>query len=151
VSTPSGAPRFANYGDWLIWRSTGIAGDFRMQVCINIIASEGTRDSWLLKLTADDINRILARYKEHVNYWNIAIEAIHRELQAFANALGPGHSFSEIAPIFDSLPAKRIPTLVVYTYAQVRKELLSPPGPGSGVGAWSPCPFTQDEIGRIRS
>lgn len=151
MSTPLGTPRFRNYGDWLIRRSTGTVGDFRMQVCIGIITNEGTRDHWLHRLTTDDINRILARYKEHVNYWNIAIAAIHRELQAFANALGSGHTFTEIATLFDSLPPKRIPTQVVFSYGQVKKEVLSPFDPGSSSGTWIPSPFTQDEISRIES
>lgn len=146
---PAG-PRFRHLGDWLIWRSTGIAGDFRMPVCINIIASEGARSGWLSQLTNDDITRILARYKEHVNYWNINIEVIRGELRAFANAL-QYHSYEEIATIFDSLQPMRIPPEQIFGHAQIKKEIFSPFGPGSSAGQWTPAVFSPQELLELHS
>ena len=99
--------QFRTLGDWLIYRSTSIFRDFQMPLCANIIAIEGLPNGWLLALTDDDIARILARYKEHVNYWNVSIETIRRELQIFATATN--RNYYEIAARFDSLEPKRIP------------------------------------------
>ncbi|MBI2126055.1 MAG: hypothetical protein HYY67_01770 [Thaumarchaeota archaeon] len=107
MSTTYGTPRFRNLGDWLIWRSEGILGDFRMPACMAIISNEGVRDGWIYRLTDDDITRILARYKEHVNFWNIAIEIIRSELNVFANAIHK--DYYTIASKFDNLQPKRIP------------------------------------------
>jgi len=80
-----------------------------MRDCIQIIRTEGTRDGWLSQITTDDIARILARYKEHVRYWNIGIETIQAELNAFTQALDMSHNYFEIATLFDISPVKRIP------------------------------------------
>jgi hypothetical protein len=97
--------RFRNYGDWLIWRATGVLGDFRMPICTSIIATEALRDRWLFDLTEDELERIIARYKEHVNHWNISIDVIRTELEAFARAVN--RSYYDVAIIFDRLPPRR--------------------------------------------
>src|SRR6267378_6368380 len=79
---------FTNWGDWLIRRSTGALGDFRMPLCISIIRTEKPSMGWVSQLTHDDVRRILARYKEHVNFWNVRPEIIQNELAQFAEALG---------------------------------------------------------------
>jgi hypothetical protein len=79
-----------------------------MSVCTHIIGTEGLRDRWLYQIQPYDIQKILARYKEHVSYWNIGMEVIQAELNAFAQALDMNHSYWEIAALFDAAPAKRL-------------------------------------------
>ncbi|MFC1754969.1 hypothetical protein ACFL96_16520 [Thermoproteota archaeon] len=98
---------FTNLGDWIIWRSEGLLGDFRMPTCILVISNEGVRDGWVFEISEPDIKRILARYKEHVNFWNIGIEEIRRELNSFAIAVK--RDYYSTAIIFDNLEPKRIP------------------------------------------
>lgn len=154
-------PSFKNRGDWLIHRSTGPLGDFQMQTCTRIIASEGLRDGWLYELTADDINRILARYKEHVKFWNASIDVIRAELQSFAKAVDSYHSFYEIANTFDSLRPARFPPDIVHNYAQIRKEQFYPntppnnpwnaPLPPQQGGQWRLTEFDFEELNQIKS
>ena len=102
--------QFQNIGDWLIWRSTGLFGEFQIYTCINIIATEGIRDRWIYSVTHDDVVRILARYKEHVSYWNISIEVIRNELTTLSTQLAlMGYNFLVLASIFDQLKPLRIP------------------------------------------
>jgi hypothetical protein len=63
---------------------------------------------WVSQLSEDDIRLVLARYKEHVVYWNIAPEIVKRELTELAQALGrhPDEFFRE----YDKLPAARLPS-----------------------------------------
>jgi hypothetical protein len=98
---------FTNWGDWLIWRSTGAFGDFRMDACLSIIRTERFSRDWFraLQSNPDDIRRVLARYKEHVTYWNIPIDVIRRELTDFAIELQ--RNPQEILQEFDRLPASR--------------------------------------------
>lgn len=140
--------RFKFIGDWLISRSDSPLGGFQIGVCINIIRSEGVRDGWLYQLTDEDITRILARYKEHVTYWNIRIDIIRGELQALADALGRG--FYEIASKFDALEPKRIPPEIVYTQARIRKDTFVPYPRDPNRGNWVPTQFTLDEVGRLQ-
>lgn len=77
-----------------------------MPICTANILNEGLRDGWAYQLTDDGIRRILARYKEHVSFWNITIEVIRAELDGFAKAVG--RDYMVIATLFDSLPPKRI-------------------------------------------
>jgi hypothetical protein len=63
----------------LVQSSTGPLGDFKMPVCTNIVASKG------LFLSDEDIDVILSRYKEHVEFWNISQEIVSRELFSFIN------------------------------------------------------------------
>ncbi|WAM22772.1 MAG: hypothetical protein OI715_01350 (plasmid) [Candidatus Methanoperedens sp.] len=142
-------PRFKHIGDWLIWRSSGFLGDFRMPDCINIIASEGAREGWLYQLTDDDITRILARYKEHVSYWNVDIEVIRGELRALADALQ--RMFEELAAKFDGLQPRRIPPEQVFSYAQFRKMIFQPSFPGSTPDRWIPAPFSPQELLQLNS
>ena len=97
---------FSNWGDWLITRSTGTFGDFRMPVCIAIIRTEMYSRGWVSQMSADDIRRVLARHKAHVTYWNIALDVIQRELTDFANVLGldPEAVIRE----YNRLPATRL-------------------------------------------
>lgn len=140
--------RFKYLGDWLIVRSDTLIGGFSMGVCINIITAEGARDGWLYQLGDEDINRILARYKEHVNFWNIRIEAIRGELEAFANAVN--RSFYDVAQKFDSLPPKRIAPEIIHNAARIRKEILVPLAHDPTMGNWAVTNFTQDDIYRIQ-
>jgi len=98
---------FTNLGDWLIWRSTGTFGDFKMNVCIALIKTERYSRGWVDAMTDDDIRRVLARYKEHVTYWNIPITTIQTELRVFAEAVG--RNPQAIMTEFDMLPAQRLP------------------------------------------
>lgn len=68
----------------LIGRSRGIFGDFKMPRCAQIIRQEG------LGFQLDDaqINRILKRYREHVNFWRVGFNTVIRELKEFASASG---------------------------------------------------------------
>lgn len=98
---------FRNLGDWLISRATGPLGDFVMPKCCSIIVLEGTQDRWRYQVTHDDILRIIARYKEHVSYWNISSTVIQQELMAFATAVN--RDYPEVAGLFNSSPARRYP------------------------------------------
>jgi hypothetical protein len=99
------SPRFRYLGDWLIWRSTGVLGDFQMPTCVSIISNEGVRDGWKWNIGTVDVERILARYKEHVTSWNAGVDAIRNELRAFAYAIGWNHEM--IFQMFDSSPSRR--------------------------------------------
>jgi len=101
-------PTFNNLGDWLIWRATGVFGDFKMPVCCRVIMDEGKRDGWFYQLYRDEnIDRILARYKEHVSHWAIHIDVIRSELSYFALAVE--RPYQDIAIRFDTLPPQRFP------------------------------------------
>lgn len=141
--------RFKYLGDWLIVRSDTLIGGFSMGVCINIIVAEGARDGWLYQLSDEDINRILARYKEHVNFWNIGIQAIRGELEAFANAVN--RTFYDVAQKFDFLSPKRIPPEINYSFARIRKEILVPLAHDPTMGNWTVTNFTQEDIYYIQS
>ncbi len=104
-----GSPRpFTNWGDWLIWRSTALGG-FLMGTCISIIRAERYSGGWVQQMTEEDIRRVLARYKEHVTYWNTRYDIVQKELFEFAEALQ--WNFGMIRSIFESVPAKRYPPL----------------------------------------
>ena len=107
MSTGPTNSSFKNIGDWLIWRSEGPLGDFRMPVCISIIRNEGYTQGWAYQIQESDIERIVARYKEHVNFWHIDIAVIRQELNDFSSAIG--RDFNSIAMLFDKLDPRRIP------------------------------------------
>ncbi len=100
---------FKNLGDWLIWRSTGFFGDFRIATCTRIIQTESERDGWHYQISYEDVRRIIARYKEHVSYWNAAIETIRTELSGLANSLGASYVPQYVFQIFDGSPSNRFP------------------------------------------
>ncbi len=110
MSEPRPGP-FQNLGDYLIWRATGPLGDFKMPTLIRIVETErnARRDNWARQISTLDVQKILARYKEHVSYWNISMDLIQSELKAFADALGYPHNYFEIATLFDASQAKRLP------------------------------------------
>jgi len=103
----SSPPNFKNWGDWLVWWSTGPFGDFQMPKCVGRIFNEGRIEGWVNYLTEDDVKRVLARYKEHVSYWNVNTQVIPGELFSFAQAVNRDYNY--IVQIFNSLPPKRIP------------------------------------------
>jgi hypothetical protein len=140
--------RFKYIGDWLISRSEAVIGGFQMGVCTNIIRTEGARDGWLYSLTDEDIRRILARYKEHVSFWNVRIDIIRSELQSFADAVG--RSYYEIASMFDSLQPGRIPAELYFTYARIRKDKSFPLPNNPNISQWRPDNFLEEEISRIQ-
>jgi len=98
-------------GNYIVSRATGLLGDFRMPVCARIITREGIERGWLLKLTNDDIRRILRRYKEHVAFWNINSKKVSDELALFYNALDSlgirSYTWDFFLKLYDSVPAKR--------------------------------------------
>lgn len=145
VNQPS---RYKYLGDWLLARSEAILGGFQMGVCTNIIRTEGARDNWLSRISEEDITRILARYKEHVSFWNVRIEIIRNELQAFAEVLG--RNYYEVAQKFDSLQPKRIPAEFYYTYARVRKNVAIPMQNNPNMNQLIPVAFLDEEINRIQ-
>ncbi|MCP8323791.1 MAG: hypothetical protein L6N96_06415 [Candidatus Methylarchaceae archaeon HK02M2] len=99
-------------GKYMVSRATGLLGDFRMPVCARIITREGIERGWLLKLTNNDIRRILRRYKEHVTFWNINSKKVSDELALFYNALDcigiRSYTWENFLKLYDSLPAKRV-------------------------------------------
>ncbi len=76
-----------------------------MPTCISIIRTERWSGGWVQAMTEEDIRRILARYKEHVTYWNSRSDIVHKELFEFAEALGRDNS--GIRWVFDSVPPHR--------------------------------------------
>jgi hypothetical protein len=76
-----------------------------MGLCISIISNEGARDGWRWSIQPHDIERILARYKEHVTFWNASPDIVSGELRAFANAAGS--DYYVVAQQFDASPARR--------------------------------------------
>lgn len=147
MSTNIPRERFKYLGDLLIARSETIIGGFQIGVCISIIRAESP--SWFTdRITDEDINRILARYKEHVTFWNVGINAIRSELQAFADAVNM--DFYYIAQKFDSLPAKRIPPEIYYNYARIQKRILVPWPQDPTHGNWTITNFTQDDIYQLQ-
>ncbi len=139
--------RFVHLGDWLIARCENIVAGFQMNVCISIIRTEGERDGWLYQLTDDDINRILARYKEHVTFWNARGNAIEFELQAFAQVTN--QSYYNIVQKYNNLPPKRFAPEYIYSHALVRKEVVTPNPNVPGQNFWRADPLTEDELRNI--
>ncbi len=68
-------PGNADRADRLIWRSTGLFGGFRADVCWTLMLYPEFWD-----LTDDEFRKILKRYREHVSRWNIPMDTIGREL-----------------------------------------------------------------------
>jgi hypothetical protein len=101
---------FSNWGDWLIQRSTGFLGDFRMSICISLLRT-GVSQGWIQNLNELDVQKILARYKEHVTFWRISPDVIQRELVEFAGALPDPWRWNPntILAIYQSVPAIRYP------------------------------------------
>lgn len=137
--------RFKYLGDWLISRSDSILGGFQIGICANIIRQEGLGH----RLTDEDIRRILARYKEHVSFWNVGLDAIRSELQMLANAMG--RNFYEVATQFDNLEPRRIPPDMLYNFARVQKEVFVPFEQNPNMGRWLADFFLPDEISRLQS
>jgi hypothetical protein len=96
---------FTNWGDWLIQRSTGALGDLRMSVCIAILRNAKFSRGWVGAMTSEDITRILARYKEHVIFWNIRPDVIQNELYQFAEA--GGWDLNYILALYENAPLTR--------------------------------------------
>jgi hypothetical protein len=147
MSTNIPRERFKHLGDWLIARSETIIGGFQIGVCISIIRAESP--SWFTdSITDEDINRILARYKEHVTFWNVGINVIRSELQAFANAVNT--DFNYIAQKFDGLPARRFPPEIYYNNARIQKKIFVPQPQYPAGGYWTITNFTQDDIYQLQ-
>lgn len=85
----------SDYVAQLIVRSTGLLGDFKMNVCAQIVANEHP------SLSEDDIMRILRRYRSHVEFWNAAPTAIQNELTWFSNALNTSYDY--VVQLYESL------------------------------------------------
>lgn len=66
----------------LVRKSTAPLGDFQMPICTSLIASGS------VVLSDEDIDVILSRYKEHVEFWNISQKLIESELGNFAAVAG---------------------------------------------------------------
>jgi len=141
--------RFKYIGDWLISRSEALLAGFQMNVCINIIRTEAMRDNWFYRITDEDITRILARYKEHVSFWNAPVEAIRAELQEFSTAIGK--DFYQVATEFDRIPPKRIPPEIKFTFALIQKYARTQLTQDPNVGQWFHDNFSQEEINRLQS
>lgn len=108
--------QFRNMGDKLIKRSIGRFGQFKMPKCTEIITLEARRDGWF-PLQEIDVLRILARYKDHVSYWNIPVQHIRAEIEGFAVAVNNGHTYQNMAETFDRLrPMKHKNCKVVFNF-----------------------------------
>src|SRR5579872_678575 len=83
------------YVDNVIARCTGILGDFRMPVCVDIIRRERPN------LSRQDIEKIIKRYRQHVEFWNGDIKVIENELNQFATATGL--SFDYVAQVYNDM------------------------------------------------
>ena len=143
----SGMPqpnRYRYLGDWIISRSESIIGGFQIGICANVIRQEQLG----YRLNNEDVRRILARYKEHVSFWNTGLDVIRSELQMLADSMG--RSFYEIATLFDSLEPRRIPPEIMYTLARIRKDVFVPNPQNPNIGHWAAEDFSQDEISRIQ-
>ena len=116
-----------------------------MGVCINIIRNE--HNHWNEMITDEDIDRILARYKEHVTFWNVRIDGIQSELEVFAEAVGR-HPY-DIFNRFNNLQPKRIPAIFIFRHATIRKEVVvpNPNNPNFPTTKWDA--FTTDELQTI--
>ncbi len=55
----------------------------------------------------EDVTRILARYKEHVTFWNIRPEIVQRELSEVAEATG--RTYDMVLSIYVAVAPKRLP------------------------------------------
>ena len=82
---PHAFPRFETRAQELIWRSTGLLGDFNFPLLCRILEIEKTK---FLPLKDSDVEAIIKRYHEHVSWWNVSINAIRSELIRFANDIG---------------------------------------------------------------
>ena len=78
-------PHFETRAEELIWRSTGIFGDFDFPLLCRILELDKIE---FLPLKDSDIQAIIKRYHEHVSCWNIPVGIIRSELIRFANDVG---------------------------------------------------------------
>ncbi len=79
----------------LIEASTGPLGDFKMPICIELIARRGL--SGMLRFETLEI--LVSRYKEHVSFWQINPNVTRNELPGLARAVGMEPS--EIGSIYE--------------------------------------------------
>ena len=73
-------PQAKDMADFLIWRSTAIFGDFRMDVMTRLVVKLRPQ------LTDDEWQKILDRYYDHVGFWNVSWDVIALEVLALAYA-----------------------------------------------------------------
>src|SRR5260370_21254113 len=51
--------------EWIISRSEGPMGDFRMPVCTQLIVQHGFEG----KLSETDLRKVIGRYRQHIDFW----------------------------------------------------------------------------------
>jgi hypothetical protein len=74
--TPPGAV------EWILAKSHGPFGDFKMPVFTRLITEHGLMG----KFPDDKLPLVLKRYKEHVSYWSTDDSIVRKELADFSNA-----------------------------------------------------------------
>jgi len=77
-SSPNGTPPGAL--QWIMAKSHGPLGDFRMPVFSLLLVEHGLAG----KITDDQLSVIMKRYKEHVTYWSTDDSVVRKELYDFA-------------------------------------------------------------------
>jgi Ribbon-helix-helix protein, copG family len=65
--------------DWIISRSHGLLGDFKMPVCTELIVQHGLAG----RLSDKDLRKVLARYRQHVDFWKWDDVIVQTEIGQF--------------------------------------------------------------------
>lgn len=68
--------------EWIMAKSHGPFGDFKLPVCTRLVVEHGLAG----KLDDDQLSAILKRYKEHVVFWSADDVVVRKELAEFAAA-----------------------------------------------------------------
>jgi len=66
--------------EWIISRSHGPLGDFKMPACTELIVQHGFAG----KLSDTDLRKVLARYRQHVDFWKSNDGIVRAEIEQFA-------------------------------------------------------------------
>lgn len=65
--------------EWIISRSHGPFGDFKMPVCTELIVQHGFAG----KLSETDLTKVLSRYRQHVDFWMSNDGIVQAEISQF--------------------------------------------------------------------
>ena len=81
-----------------------------MSICISLLRN-GRAHGAIPVLPESDVQRILARYKEHVTFWRISPDVIRRELIELSEALGDTWQWNPntMIAMYETVPSVRYP------------------------------------------
>jgi hypothetical protein len=83
----------------LIWASTDLFGDFNFPSCIDLILLHHVKLPWV------EVQKIIFRYREHCEFWDVRLETMRHELREFADAVN--YPYNTVANEFDIMKERR--------------------------------------------